>query len=245
MARLTVRGYINAMSTFPLRSLLGAAALCLAAACSAESQNTDLDSSVDNATASCELKWGVDNVVPCIAAPDLLRSPPTPALIYSSHLVDAKDENGKAIKQAQCEPYVGFPQPTPKDAWSPQRVRGETAGEGTLCISLKHGQADKPSDADCTLVERCVEVSYDTPGETRELPALEGWSASDADCSNSYYETGGYVELRITSDQLGCSEAGDDVKRIQFCPPGCKTDGSDPRPLCANCRDVPAVSGAF
>ncbi len=219
------------MRKLPISVLRCVALLGLLSACDS-SDKTDLD--VDPSRVACELDWKVASVVPCVAAPMLDGTPP---LIYSSHI------GAKGIPE--CDPYIGFPQPVPADPWSEQSLIAEAAGDVRLCIAMKHGQADAPSASDCALFEYCFDATYDAVGEKQALPALPGWAASDEACSRSYYADGGYIELRASSDVLGCGTDAEQVERIQMCPLDCDLETGDTREKCKNCRPQTSVSGAF
>lgn len=222
---------MNGMRSFPMPALGGVCLLSLVCACSGDASEP-LDGSVDNAKVACELDWQVDSVVPCIAAPTLSEPP----LIYSSHV------NAEGLPS--CDPYVGFPQPVPEDAWSSQRLIAETAGTAELCISIKQGKADAPTASDCALFTHCEQVSYPEAGTSLDLPDLPGWSAQDEACARAYYDNGGYVELKVTSSELGCGEGGEQVSRVQMCPNDCKK--GDTRDKCDPCKfQVTNVTGSF
>jgi hypothetical protein len=202
--------------------------LALASACdTGGATGSDLDASTQSASCGCELTWEVDSVVPCIAPPALSN----PSLIYSTR-PDVKgdgDDNGDALPD--CDPYVGFPQPVPEQAWSAQRLRSTCGGSARLCVALKHGSSDAPTDDDCVVTEHCFDVDYQTPGEIMELEPLPGWSADDAECSNAYYNDGGYVEFRAAGE-IGC-DGRPQVRRVQMCPNYCQPDSEQPE--CQQC----------
>jgi hypothetical protein len=211
---------------WPLLSRL--AVLSLLPACAGEEA---VPPATDAGSVVCELNWDVKNVAPCVVDPDLTKPP----LIYSSHL----GESGAP----ECEASIGFPQPTPADPWSDQTLIAETTGSARLCIAMKQGSADAPTDGDCVLFEHCFDASYEVAGELKVLPALPAWAATDEACSRSYYSEGGYVELRASSDALGCSGEGEQVRRLQMCPLDCQPD--DARSKCARCATKTSVTGAF
>jgi hypothetical protein len=222
------------MWSTPSRVLRCASLISLIAACSDETvENLDgLEpvAEVESARA-CELDWSIDNVVTCVVPPTV-KNPP---IIYSSHL---------KAGEPTCDPYSKFPQPVPKANWSKQHVIGLTVGEAKVCFSLKQGDFKNPTSDDCVLNKQCFDVEY-TKAETElDLPELTPWSATDEACARAYYADGGYVEMRIESDDLGCAQDGDDVERLPLCPPKC--DGKDDKTAgCETCVDRKSVTGAF
>lgn len=205
-------------------------ALSLFPAC-ADGDKEALDGSASPAQTACEVNWEIESVVPCVAKPTLTEPP----LIYSSHL--------DAAGNPACDPYIGFPQPVPDEPWSEQSVIAEVTGDARLCISMKQGKADAPTDDDCTLFEHCADVVYETEGVRQALPPIPAWAASDEACSRSYYAEGGYIELRASSSALGCAEGGDQIKRIQMCPLDCES--GDTRDKCETCVEKTNVTGVF
>ena len=229
LSRPVDRVYILGMQKRTMRAL---GCLALLSAFSGCNDSSDTGESADPVAAACELDWKVANVAPCIAAPTL----ELPPLIYSSHL------NSAGV--AECEPYGGFPQPVPADPWSEQSVIADATGDARLCVALKQGVAQEASDDDCTLFEQCTDVSYTESGEKVSIPPLMAWAASDEACSRKYYAEGGYLELRIESDALGCDDAND-VTRYQFCPLDCDPNGDASREECKNCRPATSITGTF
>ncbi len=208
-----------------MRSFANTRFLCSAlfalAACGGDGATpaVDVDDATENACA-CELSWEVDSVTPCIAAPTLSNPP----LIYSSYPDQAdndvaSDPGGDALPD--CDAYVAFPQPVPSEPWATHRFRSTCDGQATLCVALKHGQAEEASEDDCLIMEHCFDVDYQDVGEVVELPPLPAWSGQDGDCNEAYYYEGGYVEFRATGG-IGCSDRAD-VRRIQMCPSFCTT----------------------
>jgi hypothetical protein len=175
--------------------------------------------------------WEIDNVSPCIAEP--VPELGYPALIYSTWL-----GSGDA---PECDAYDEFPQPVPARPWSSQRVVAPAPGSARLCVSLRHGEADRPTDDDCVVFESCQDVDYKGSGEVDELAPLAGWSGEDGACNDAYYEDGGYLEVRVESSDYGCT-AGDSVIRRQLCPRDCAPGDQSER--CARCGD-PSLVGQF
>ncbi len=131
-----------------------------------------------------------------------------------------------------CNAAVDFPQPVPSEPWSRQRITSACTGDVRLCVSLKHGDAENPTDSDCEIMEYCFDAAYESAGKTLELPDLPGWSATDADCSNKFFEKG-YVEFR-GDGELGCNNVPR-INRVQICPAKCATEAEKDSKECKKC----------
>jgi hypothetical protein len=179
----------------------------------------------------CALDWQIDNLALCVVR----QTGFTPASVYSSHL----DDTG----MPKCDPARTNPQPVPLDAWSKQRIKSACAGSGTLCVSLKQGSIDEQGtlSSTCTLIESCAEVDYATPGQALELPPLAAWSAANADCANSYDNSSGFFEFRLSSDAFSCGAENPNLLSYRpSCPPGCDLEPEPHSDRCKVCDLCPS-----
>ncbi|HEX6243436.1 MAG TPA: hypothetical protein VFZ61_21130, partial [Polyangiales bacterium] len=157
----------------------------------------------------------------------------TDTLLYSSAL-----EDGEPV----CDVGRSFPQPVPRDAWSAQRISSPCAGQGTLVLRVRQGEADEPQSDDCIIAEQRLEFDYAEKGETLTLPSLAAWSAQDQACARAYEEQGGYLEFRVESDEVGCGKDGVSARYVNQCPVKCDTDPDAPG--CEDCGQ-PTITNSF
>jgi hypothetical protein len=174
------------------------------------------DAGVDRRPAcDCPLTLTVDNTSMCGAeSSDSMRSP----FITSTYIEDGALQCGNRM----------FPPAVPAEAWGRATINSECAGSGQLCFALKAGSKDTPGADDCVLASQCVDFDYAGGNELVQLPAFDGWAATDVACLARYEVNGGYFEFRVDGTGVGCrtAEEPEPVLRVQNCPLGC---GDDPK----------------
>lgn len=207
-----------------LRGVGFGAALCLAtwSGCSDAGKSKSEGESV---ACSCPVDWAIDNTALCVA-PHTSYSPP---VIFSSYLDDKN--------QVTCPATRSFPQPVSSEPWSTQHISSRCSGTGTLTLRIRVGAAKDASDDDCILGEQSFDFEYGQANRPLQLPDLAAFSARDEDCSRAFEERGGYFELRVVSDKLGCGAAEEKVNYVDICLAACRDDPT--RAGCEACNDKP------
>jgi hypothetical protein len=136
---------------------------------------------------------------------------------------------------ADANNYIQNNTPPPQ-AWSKNWLTVDCAGAFDLCITLKAGDANKPSDADCILKKVCTNGMYSTPGVEQLMPDLPGWITTDGACAQRWWDVGGYGEMEVKGMSVECDPVpGHLFTRITYCPSKCALDENKSLPECATC----------
>jgi hypothetical protein len=179
--------------------------------------------------------WKIDNLSPCFVDYGAGQ------LYAVSTYVDS---SGKA--KCPTPSTAPPPQPEPGQPWSTNTLTVDCAGQFKLCYTIKAGDYNNPSAADCVLAQACTSVWYaqkDTPQTLTPLPA---WSAKDPTCVAAFEKKGGYGEMSVIGQSIECDAVDDNgaplvFLRVSYCPLACNTTPS--LPGCANCGN--GASGSF
>lgn len=175
-------------------------------------------------------RWEIANLSPCFVT-------------YGGGQVYAVS----TLMTGQCPTIPATPPPTPPGDWSTSALTVDCEGRFELCYTLKAGDADAASPADCTLAEVCVETWYRERGVRQELPNLGGWSSSNTTCAQQFRDTGGYGEMSVRGLSVECDEIGGAgggryvFNRVNYCPLSCNT--MPDAPGCERC--MMGGSGTF
>ena len=181
-------------------------------------------------------QWEIDNLSPCFVT-------------YNGDQVYAVSTfmNGA---DASCPTNLSQtppPQPEPGQDFSTNRLTVDCAGHYELCFVLRAGDENDPQPTDCEVARSCVQVWYDTPDVTMELPALPSWTSSDYTCAGQFADSGGYAEMTVEGLSIECDAVDDGngqpyvFHRIGYCPTECNSDPT--LPGCDNCGN--GGSGSF
>lgn len=169
-------------------------------------------------------RWEIDNLSPCFAT----FSP------GGTYAVSTHPDTG------MC-PSISTPPPTPPSSiWSRDRLTVDCEGRFELCYTIKVGDADAPSPADCTVARSCTgSFWYMTRDVIQELPDLPSWVGTDTACAAQFVDRGGYGEMSVLGLSVECDpidEGGAEYvfNRISYCPFRCNSDPTGPG--CAGCE---------
>jgi hypothetical protein len=170
-------------------------------------------------------KWAIKNLSPCL-------------ITYngtSTYGVSTQPADG------QCYPLPAnaTPPPTkPAGIWSEDSLKVDCAGHFRLCYTLKAGDFNAPSAADCSLATVCTESDYTTVDVEQTFPPLDSWTSNDPLCSKKFADTGGYGEMTVKGLSVLCDEISENGQpyvfhRVQYCKLECQANPTAPG--CANC----------
>jgi hypothetical protein len=179
--------------------------------------------------------WAIDNLSPCF-------------ITYSGGQVYAVSTILSGGTAMCPDPGTMPPPARPAGSWSPTRLTVDCEGQFRLCYTLKAGNADTPSDADCVVAEVCTEGWYTTRNVTQELPPLDSWVGTDSACAAQFASSGGYGEMSVVGRTIDCEGIDDDAggryvfNRVRYCPLCC-SDGSCSGAMCDRC--MMGGSGSF
>lgn len=201
--------------------VLCCALVLLALAGCGDDDSIETSEGAARADCPCRLATQIDNLAVCIAPSSAFG----PAHVYSTSLRESD-------RRPVCEPFAS-PQPVPAAAWSKLRVSAPCVGEGQLCVTVRAGRLDATSADDCVLAQRCSSVAYASPNQVAEVAPLAGWLAESSACAVRYEQLGGYIELTLDSQSLGCGMGSGTqrVTRVAVCPPRCERE-----PQAAGCE---------
>ena len=185
-------------------------------------------------------RWAIDNLSPCFV--DYGES------IYAvSTFIDGAG-------QAQCPTDVAPsppPSPQPGTNWSTNRLTVDCTGRFSLCYTLKAGDADAPTAADCTVAQTCTDpVWYREANVEQELPPLPAWASAtpaEAACAAQFQDSGGYGEMAVRGLSAECDVIDDGAdgyyvfSRVNYCPSRCNETPTLPE--CEGCMQ--GGSGMF
>jgi hypothetical protein len=202
----------------------------LAFACGDDKAVTIETNPVQVETCPCRLTTAFDNLAVCVSATGAFG----PAQVYSSY-----------VRPGASGPECGVRQQTPTAPilpWTSLTVRSACTGTGQFCVTIRGGDYNNPSVADCTLATRCSSIAYGTPNIDAQLEPLASWVAESNDCATRYEQMGGYLEFVVESDQLGCNMGEAQQKRVPLCPVRCRDN-----PMGEGCDvcGAPQVSTTF
>lgn len=198
---------------------------------------------VDGATSGAQAcncfsagRWEIDNTSPCFITYG------DGAIYAVSTFVGSNGTSGCPTNLSGTPP----PAPQPGSVWSTNRLTVDCSGQFELCYTLRAGSAENPQASDCTVATSCTEFWYNEPGVPKELPPLPSWTSSNAACSASFANNGGYGEMTVKGISVEC-EAIDDggeplvFHRVTYCSLECNANPS--LPGCENCNN--GASGGF
>ncbi len=170
-------------------------------------------------------RWELDNLSPCFITYN-------PGGVI--HAVSTNPSDGT------CPAPSGPPPTPPGPTWSANRLTVDCEGRFNLCYTLKAGNADAPSAADCTVARVCTgDFWYMTRDVPQELPPLASWVGADPTCAAQFANTGGYGEMSVVGLSVECDpiddgSAGEYVfNRVNYCPLSCSMNPTAPE--CVNC----------
>lgn len=179
-------------------------------------------------------RWALENLSPCF-------------ITYGDGSVHAVSTEIGAGGTAQC-PMVPStpPPPAPASNFSENTLTVDCEGRFNLCYTLKAGNADDPSDADCTMAQVCTEGWYAARDIEQAFPVLPGWSGSDPVCAQQFRDSGGYGEMTVQGLSVECETIDDGgapyvFNRVNYCPLSCNM--TPDLPECAAC--MMGGSGSF
>lgn len=181
-------------------------------------------------------QWEIDNLSPCF-------------ITYNGSDVYAVSTfmNGTSAQCPTNPSSTPPPAPEPGYDWSTDRLTVDCSGQYELCYILRAGDETDPQPTDCEVARSCVQVWYDTPGVTMELPPLPSWTSTDPVCAGQFAGSGGYGEMSVVGMSIECDDVDDGAgnayvfHRVGYCPLECNTNPSLPE--CANCGN--GGSGSF
>jgi hypothetical protein len=180
-------------------------------------------------------QWQIKNLSPCF-----INYPGGKVYAVSTYV----DSSG----QVKC-PNVGNTPPPPPQAgppWSTSSLNVDCAGQFRLCYTIKAGDFNNPSPADCMLAQSCTEAWYGQKNTPQDLPPLPGWSSSDPGCVANFDKVGGYGEMSVVGKSIECEPIDDNGQplifhRIKYCPLVCAQNPG--LPACKSCGN--GASGSF
>ncbi len=181
-------------------------------------------------------RWEIDNLSPCFISYG-------GGQVYAVSTILSGDT-------AACPSVDPTPPPTrPGSDWSTDRLTVDCEGRFELCYTLKAGDADAPTGADCVMAEVCTEAWYEERNVTQELPPLDSWVGTDPACARQFRDTGGYGEMSVLGLSVECDEVDDGTggryvfNRVNYCPLSCNTDPPPDTEECRSC--MMGGSGSF
>ncbi|MBJ73361.1 MAG: hypothetical protein CMN31_18875 [Sandaracinus sp.] len=188
-------------------------------------------------------RWEIDNLSPCFVS----DGTGTVTGAVSTFL------SGGAPSCPSISSGPPFP-PMPGTTWSTNRLTVDCEGRFELCYTLKAGDAESPSDADCVVARVCTETWYEERDATQELPELPAWNtmtAAEHACARQFSESGGYGEMSVRGLSVECDpiddgEGGEYVfNRVNYCPSACNEPPVPPEleEECSRC--MAGGSGSF
>jgi hypothetical protein len=180
-------------------------------------------------------QWKIDNTSPCFI------DYPSGQTYAVSTVVDA---TGKAA----CPTVANTPPPAvPPTPFSKNSLKVDCAGKFKLCYTLKAGNFDAPSAADCVLAQTCTETTYNKENVEQPFPDLPAWVSSDPTCAKKFKDTGGYGEMTVNGESVRCDKIDDGsgkalvFNRVRYCELVCNSNPGLPQ--CKNCQQ--GGSGSF
>lgn len=179
-------------------------------------------------------QWALENLSPCF-------------ITYGGGQVYAVSTQ-IAGGMAQCPTVPATPPPPlPPGIWSPNTLRVDCEGRFNLCYTLKAGNADAPTPADCVVAEVCVEDWYAERDVVQSFPDLGSWVGSNPTCAAQFASSGGYGEMSVQGLSVECDEIDDGsggryvFNRVNYCPLSCNMTPTAPE--CVDC--MMGGSGSF
>lgn len=185
-------------------------------------------------------QWKIANLVPCYF--EYTTNDVKSTYATSSH----QDGDGNA----ECPAVGPKPSAPPGQDWSTSTLKADCAGHFKLCYRVRVGDADKPTDGDCTVAETCTESDYVTANVEQPWPNLGSWLSKDDACvakwqtnaKNEPTKSAIYGEMVVKGKSVRCDViddgAGNDFvfNRVPYCPAMCDKAENASDPACVECQ---------